>query len=75
MYLFTTCIIFLNGKRNLECLIKTHYTEFTYTIQSQCLGKAMRMILNRGTRNVLNGGVNLNSGLSEGEQDYVLLSL
>lgn len=73
IYLFTTCIIFLNEKRKLECLIKTHHTEFTYTIQT--LGKAMRMILNGDTRNVLNGGVNLNTGLSEDEQDYVLLSL
>lgn len=65
---------FLNGKRNLECLIKTHHTEFTYTIQSQSLGKAMRMILNGEIRNVLNG-VKLNTGLSEDKQDYVLLSL
>lgn len=75
MYLFTTCIFFFNGKRNLECLIKTHHTEFTYTIHSQHLGKAMRMILNGETRNVLNVGVNLNTGLSEDKQDYVLLSL
>lgn len=51
----------------------TSYSEFTYTTQSQSPSKAMRMILHRDTRNVLNDGLNLNTQLSEDKPDYFVL--